>query len=93
MDTQGTTRIAHPLVSTSVETPSAMVLDLVDMVQDLVATVQDLVATVQDLVATVQDLVATDRVIGDLDGEAVFRSTLVVNPLLYVFWCRDGAWH
>ena len=79
MDTQGTTRIVHPLVSTSVETPSAMVLDLVDMVQDLVATVQD--------------LVATDRVIGDLDGEAVFRSTLVVNPLLYVFWCRDGAWH
>ena len=85
MDTQGTTRIAHPLVSTSVD-PSAMVLDLVDMVQDLVATVQD-------LVATDRDLVATDRVIGDLDGEAVFRSTLVVNPLLYVFWCRDGAWH
>ena len=86
MDTQGTTRIAHPLVSTSVETPSAMVLDLVDMVQDLVD--MDL-----DLVATVQDLVATDRVIGDLDGEAVIHSTLVVNPLLYVFWCRDGAWH
>ena len=86
MDIQGTTRIAHPLVSTSVEAPSAMVQDLVDMDLDLVD--MDL-----DLVATVQDLVATDRVIGDLDGEAVFRSTLVVNPLLYVFWCRDGAWH